>query len=127
MHGTKRREFIYWMGMLAAGILLVGTWIAERRYELSTTPGLWIALGQVGLWGLIVYFNVQILRGKDEMSKRMQFEALAWAFPVSLFGILAAGIITRALEVTVFEVGDGLWALVVGYVAGNFITAWKYR
>ena len=126
MHTVARREFVYWIGIVAAFGFLVGTWVAEDRLDLSATGRGGIALGQVGLWGLIVYLFVQISRRQDEMAKRIQFEALAWAFPISLFGIVATGILIRALEVTTFDLGDATWVLAAAYLIGILITTRKY-
>ena len=126
MYTVARRRFVYWMGILTAFGFLVGTWVAERSLELSATGRLGIALGQVGLWGLITYLFVQITRSQDEMFKRIQFEALAWAFPISLFGIVSAGILIRALDVTMFDPGDMIMVLVVAYLIGVLITTKKY-
>ncbi len=126
MGAVSRRRFAYWMGILLAFGFLMATWVAERNLELSSAGKLGIALAQVGLWGLIVDLLVQITRSQDEMSKRIQFEALAWAFPISVFGIVAAGILIRAFDVTVFDPGDMVVVLGAGYVIGVLITTKRY-
>ena len=126
MHQAARYRFMYWTGIAVAFGLLIGTWVVERSFDLSTTGRLGTALAQVGLWGVIVSLLVQITRAQDEMAKRIQFEALAWAFPISVFGIVAVGILIRALEITMFDPGDMIGVLGIGYVIGVLITTKRY-
>lgn len=57
-----------------------------------------VALAPVPAFAYFIYANVRAARRSDELEKRIQFEALAFAFPVAMGFIFTLGLLELAVE-----------------------------
>ncbi|HEX6886031.1 MAG TPA: hypothetical protein VF530_21835 [Planctomycetota bacterium] len=74
--------------------------------EPRSTPALLFALLPVPAFAFFIHAYVRNVRGMDELERRIQLEALAFAFPVALLVAFTAGL----LHLAGFE-GEGDWDL----------------
>ncbi len=72
---------------------------------------------------------VRMLRRVDELQRRIQFEALGFAFAATVIVAMAADLLEQAGIVPVIHWGwAGLWtAMALLWAAGNIISSRRYR
>ena len=117
------------VGMLAlvAGYLLAV--IAAERAELA--PAVRVAFAILAVAGFVAFIaaEVRVIRGLDELHRRIQLETLAVAFPLALVLVFAVGMLERAgVSIWGFRQIRDVWPLVViPYAVGYALASRRYR
>jgi hypothetical protein len=57
-----------------------------------------IAIAPVPAFAYFIYVNLRIAKASDELEKRVQFEALAFAYPVMMTMIFTLGLLELAID-----------------------------
>jgi hypothetical protein len=85
---------------LGVALLFIAVYVGARGGIEMATPGsavaLLLALAPVPFFALLIWFFVRNVRALDELERRIQLEALALAFPVSLLVVFTAGLLDLA-------------------------------
>jgi hypothetical protein len=80
--------------------LFVGAYFAARAGLERAAPGSLAALGlallPVPFFALLIHACVRGVRGLDELARRIQLEALAFAFPVAILVVFTVGLLDLA-------------------------------
>jgi hypothetical protein len=118
--------------LVAAGAFAVAFIIAVVVLEVLAPPGpvrLAAALLPVPAFAWFIVEEVRLLRRLDELERRIQLEALAVAFPLSVLLVFALGMLERAgLAVPTLERLRDVWALAfIPYALGLFLARRRYR
>lgn len=99
------------------------------RVEQGSGAALALALLPVPFFALLIFGYVRAVRGMDELERRIQLEALVFAFPIALLIALTAGL----LDLAGFHGAHNwdlprLWPMLLfPYWFGIFLAAWRYR
>jgi hypothetical protein len=111
-----------WMASLTISdkAALYGWWSAEWITWLSIAVNFLL-----GAW-LILRF-LRLLRGMDDLQRRIQLEALAFAFGISLVGCISYSLLGTWGYITVEEVTDIFMLMCVSYSLAALYGVWKYR
>ena len=67
-----------------------------EKVEQGSTADLVLALVPVPFFAALIYWYVRAVRSMDELGRRIQLEALAWAFPIALVVAFTAGLLDLA-------------------------------
>ena len=101
----------------------------ERPDTLSTAVSVVIVLVPVIPFGLFLFFLISGMREMDELERRIQLEALAFAYPLALLFLMTLGL----LEFVV-ELNPGDWSyrhvwhfLVLFYLFGVVMAKRRYQ
>ena len=111
-----------WMASLTVSdkAALYGWWEAEWITWLS------IAINAVlGLW--VVHSYRQMLKGMDDMQKKLQLEALSMAFGVSAVAACSYGLLVTWGYIQDEEVSDIFFVMCVSFAAASLFNAWRHR
>ena len=126
MATTSRLKIAFWI----VGAFAVASLFGSSAVLDSTGAGSSARLAIVSVPALatavLAYLAVQIGRSKDEMFRRVQLEALAWAFPLAYVSLMTAGLITKALDSVSLDLFDGTAIMVVCYAVGYAIAYRRY-
>jgi len=93
----SRRSLVLSFLVPAAFVL---AYFAARAGIEEVEPGsaiaLALALFPVPFFALLIYAYVRAVRGMDELGRRMQLEALAFAFPIAVLVVFTVGLLDLA-------------------------------
>ena len=114
------------IGLVAGYLLAV---LAAERPEMGTPVRVALALLAVAAFVLFIVQEVRLIRGLDELQRRIQLETLAIAFPTALVLVFALGMLERAgVQIWGFRQLRDIWPLVVlPYGVGFLIASRRYR
>jgi hypothetical protein len=88
------------VGYLLFPGLFLGAYIAARagleRAEPGSRAAFGLALLPVPFFALLIHACVRGVRGLDELARRIQLEALAFAFPVAILVVFTVGLLDLA-------------------------------
>lgn len=92
------RSWVLFVGM--AVLFLVAFAVARGLLETVTTPGLRVAAALLPIppFALWLMLMIRGARELDELQRRIQLEALAFAFPLTLILLLTLGLLEIAIE-----------------------------
>jgi hypothetical protein len=92
------RSWVMFVGM--AALFLVAYMVARGLLETMTTPAVRVAAALLPIppFTLWLIFMVRGARELDELQRRIQLEALAFAFPLTLILLLTLGLLEIAIE-----------------------------
>lgn len=128
---TSRRSGIV---IIAAGAVLMAVYlgfvaVTKRGEQLAPVVRVAAGLLAVAAFALFIVAQIRVLRGLDEMHRRIQLEALAIAFPTAILLVFTLGVLERAgIVVWGFQRLRDVWPLVVlPYVIGLAIATRRYR
>ncbi|MBK7219055.1 MAG: hypothetical protein IPH95_18875 [Candidatus Promineofilum sp.] len=120
-----------WWGWAMGGafVLWVATYFLARSMlestEISTLVRLLFALLPILPFAAFLYLVVKGQRGMDELELRVQVEALAIAFPLSVVFLMVFGLVGQALDLTLER---HVWFyLPIFYFAGLSLAWRRYR
>ena len=115
---------------LFAGLTFVAVFAVSwslRNLELTPASRLAVAMLPVALWGGAIVVLVLMVRGLDELQRRIQLEALAIAFPAAMMLGMAVEYLQKAGFVDGVEVGD-VWPLMfLLYLPALLFARRRYR
>jgi hypothetical protein len=101
---------------------------AERA---GMAPAVRVAFALLAVAGFIAFIaaEVRVIRGLDELQRRIQLETFAIAFPLALVLVFALGMLERAgVSIWGFRELRDVWPLVaLPYVVGLTIALRRYR
>jgi hypothetical protein len=111
-----------WMASLTISdkAALYGWWSAEWITWLSIAVNFLL-----GAW-LILRF-LRLLRGMDDLQRRIQLEALAFAFGISLVGCISYSLLVTWGYIVDEEVSDIFVLMCVSYSFAAMFGVWRYR
>ena len=98
-----------------------------QRVEPRSPQAFAAALLPVPFIAYAFYWMFQNARRCDEMQQRLQFEALAFAFPLSLIMIVVVRLLQKAGLQFRFDLADMFIDMVLLYYAGLYIAWRRYR
>ena len=115
--------------LVAFGLVYVGA-IAVLHF-ITMTKGLQIlvAIAPVPVFGFYLWHAISGIRGLDELQQRIQLEALAIAYPISLLILMTLGLL-QVVDALPAPLGEFLkiWPAVAWlYVMGLYIARKRYR
>ena len=119
--------------ILACGLLFAVTAVACMFALEATTWGpaarLAMVVLPVALFGALIWRWIVMLRGADELERRVQLDALALAYPAAILLVFGAGFLERAgLAVPGFrDLRDAWPLLVVPYFVGLILARRRYQ
>lgn len=97
---SSRNQGTSWASFIGVALLFIAAYFCARGGIEKATPGsavaLLLALLPVPFFALLIWFFVRNVRALDELERRIQLEALALAFPVSLLVVFTAGLLDLA-------------------------------
>jgi hypothetical protein len=116
----------------AIGLFIVtffATLAGLEALELPPAGRLVLALLPVASLVWVIYEEIRLIRGLDELGQRIQLEALAVAYPTALLLLFGFGLLERAgFAVPAFERVRDVWALaVIPYALGLLLARGRYR
>lgn len=117
--------------ILAWMVVWMGTWLAanyaaSRDVLTGTVPGV-VAAGVTALLGVGTLFAYhRFLRETDELRRKIELEALAFAFGVGLVGSLSAWLLERTGVVAEADMMLVWSAALVTYSLAVFVGLWRY-
>ncbi len=134
MHDTSRHQDVRRgsRGLVAAGTFLFAYFLARVLIPLgeSGSPGaIGAALLPVGPFVWLILEIVRGVRGLDELEQRIQLEALAVAFPLTLVLLMTLGLLELAVRLPPDDLSyRHVWAIVpMLYFIGLGIARRRYR
>lgn len=120
-----------WWGWAMGGafVLWVASYFLARAIMESVAPStlikVLVALLPILPFAAFLYLVVKSQRGMDELELRVQVEALAIAFPLSVLFLMVFGLVGQALDLTVER---HVWFyLPIFYFAGLSLAWRRYR
>lgn len=118
-------------GLVSAAVFAVTYIGALMVSETSTATSVKVTLSLVAVAGFIMFVvaELHVIRGLDELERRIQLEALAFAFPVSIGLLMLLGLLQRFLTLPVDDLSyRHLWpVMIAAYFAGLGLARWRYR
>lgn len=117
--------------LIAAGAFAV-TYIGALTTSGTALPiGVKAAISLAAIAGFIgfVIAELQLIRRLDELQRRIQLEALAFAFPVSVGLLMLLGLFERFMTLPVGDLSyRHVWPLMVlAYFVGLALARWRYQ
>ncbi|HET6761580.1 MAG TPA: hypothetical protein VFH13_05740, partial [Gemmatimonadaceae bacterium] len=104
-------------------------WAVESQSSLSRTAMIAIVLVPVLPAGLFLYFFITDMRRNDELQRRIQLEALALAYPLTLLLVMTLGLLQLVIELNAAD-----WSyrhlypfVILFYVLGLWMSVRRYR
>ena len=118
-------------------LLQIFLWIAsyfairltlESSIELSSRVRLAIAFLPTPLFAFFLWNFIRAIRTADELERRIQLEALAFAFPAGLLLLSTLGLVQRAVNLSFQDWSyNHVWPMfVVLYIAGVVLARRRY-
>ncbi len=116
----------------AAGAALVVSYLATLfapRWNLPREGSLALIALTVACFGWFIFEEIRCLRALDEMHQRIQLEALAIAFPLSILLIVSLGLLQRVITLPAGDLSyRHVWPFLLAfYFVGLTIARRRYR
>ena len=125
---TLGRSRIVLAALLFAALYIAAAWVAEVD---SIPRGLRVAvaLTAVPAFGFFLVEWIRAMRRLDELERRVQLEALAIAFPLSLMLLMGLGLIQRVMQLNPLDWSyRHVWPFLVAfYFFGLVLARRRYR
>lgn len=103
--------------------------LGAPRLQLPMTVSATFAGAAILAFGWFIVEEIRLVRALDELQQRIQLEALALAFPLSILMIVALGLIERLVPLPIDDLSyRHVWPFFIGfYFAGLGLSARRYR
>lgn len=115
--------------LIAFAVIYVGSMLLLRFIPMSRGAAVTVALLPLPVFAFYLVRWIKAIRALDELQQRIQLEALAFAFPLSLLLILGMGLLQMA-DALPLDLQDylRLWPMVFWlYFIGLFVARKRYR
>lgn len=125
---ARRRRIVY--EVILATLLLGSSLVSVtliHRLEPGSPQSLAAALLPIPFFALGFYYVYSGARRCDELMQRIQFEALAVAFPLAMILAMAMHLLQRAGAPFHYDLADQFLAMSLLYIAGYWIARRRYR
>jgi hypothetical protein len=110
-----------WIRLLVAlGVWLVTYFVARallKNGQMETWLRVLVAIGPLPFFAVCLWLVIQGVRSLDELERKIQLEALAMAYTITIFLLMTLGLMQRAVELK-FE--DWSYAHVWAYVTALY-------
>ena len=129
---TARERRLNWL-VPATGAVWALSFVAARLglelTEYGSTGAVLLALLPVPFFAVFLWFLISGVRLSDELERRIQLEALAFAFPVTMLLLMLLGLLELATELNRDDWSyRHVWALLpVIYLAGLVMARRRYQ
>jgi hypothetical protein len=123
------RRFVPYFWLLT-GLTLVAVFAVSWSLEHQSMPPagrLALAMLPAALWAGAIVMLVLMVRGLDELQRKIQLEALAIAFPAAMMLAMAVEYLQKAGFAGGVEVGDVWPVMLLLYVPAILFAHWRYR
>ena len=123
------RRFVPYFSLLA-GMTFVAVFAVSWSLEhltMSPSGRLAVAMLPVALWSGAIAMLVLLMRGLDELQRKVQLEALAIAFPGAMMLGMAVEYLQKAGFARGLDVGDVWPIMFLLYVPAILFAHWRYR
>jgi len=131
---SKLTRSVWTSGSLISGIVwflsyLVARAAAESGDSFSRAALIAIVLIPVVPAALFLYFFITEMREVDELQRRIQLEALAFAYPLTLLLLMTLGLLQLVIDLNPADWSyRHVWHFVfLFYLAGVIVSARRYR
>jgi hypothetical protein len=115
--------------LIAFAVIYVGSMLLLRFLPMARGATIAVALLPLPVFGFYLVRWIRAIRSLDELQQRIQLEALAIAFPLSLLLILGMGLL-QMVDALPLDLRDylRLWPVVFWfYFIGLFVARKRYR
>jgi len=118
---------------LASGALWLAAFLVARlvleRTDLSSTTRVLVALGPVVPFAWFLWALAAQIRRLDELERRIQLEALAFAFPLAMLFLMGLGLMELAVPLSKENWSfRHVWAMLpMLYFLGLALARWRYQ
>lgn len=119
-------RLLIWVFIWTATMVLADKAMAHEWYTAQWITVLAIAVNATLGVGMIVYF-ISYLRGMDELQRKIQLEALAFAMGCGLVGSFTYSLLVTAGFIAEAEVSDIILLMTLTYVAAIIAGKVRYR
>ncbi|HEX6589513.1 MAG TPA: hypothetical protein VF039_10855 [Longimicrobiales bacterium] len=125
-----RREYVR---MVGGGVLWLLAFVVARvglkNVEFGSTQAVLVALLPVPFFAVFLWTYIRGVRSGDELERRVQLEALAFAFPVTTMLLMVLGLLELAVELNPDDWSyRHVWVFMPFlYFAGLALARWRYR
>lgn len=128
---TRELSAIRRTALIAAGVFAAGYIAAMMATGLTVPTAVKVGVSLLALAAFagFIVAELRLIRRLDELERRIQWEALAFAFPVSVGILMALGLFERFMTLP----GDDLsyrhlWPLMIlAYFTGLILARWRYQ
>ena len=119
------------IGLTSAAVFALAYIGALMAGESSMSTPVKVTLSLVAVAGFVMFVaaELHVIRGLDELERRIQLEALAFAFPVSVGMLMLLGLLQRFLTLPLDDLSyRHLWpAMMLAYFIGLALARWRYQ
>lgn len=124
---TRRFIPYFWLltGLTLVAVFAV-SWALEHQ-AMGPAGRLALALLPAALWAGAIVLLVVMVRGLDELQRRIQLEALAIAFSAAMMLGMVVEYLQKAGFARGVEVGDVWPIMLLLYVPALVLAQWRYR
>ena len=128
-HRPVARRFAPYLYLLAGLTLaaVIGVSWSLRHLSMAPAGRLALAMLPVALWAGAITMLVLVVRGLDELQRKIQLEALAIAFPTAMMLGMAVEYLQKAGFARGLDVGDVWPFMFLLYVPALLFAHWRYR
>lgn len=123
------RRVAKWLYLFSGLTLAAVAAVSWSLDHVTMTPAgrLALAMIPVAFWGGAILFLVLMVRGLDELQRRIQLEALALAFPAAMLIGMGVEYVQKAGFARSLDVGDVWPVMFLLYVPALLFAQWRYR
>lgn len=128
---TRNSTNVRRIAFIAGAVFAVTYIVALMTTKTAVSTAVKMAVSLVAMAGFIgfVVAELHLIRRLDELERRIQCEAFAFAFPVSVGLLMLLGLFQRFMTLPVDDLSyRHLWPLMIlAYVAGLALARWRYQ
>jgi hypothetical protein len=118
---------LLWRGALWMVMYLLARWLLSLEIQ-SVTARVAIAIAPAPVFGWFAWHWLRMVQKMDELERRIQLEALAFAFPITVLWLMTAGLLMAAAPASVLVGAEQLWVMLpLVYSIGVWRAHRQYR
>jgi hypothetical protein len=118
-----------WFNIAIAAIWIAAYFVSRivlESVELPKTARIVIAIMPIAPFALFLWLFVRNIGQLDEMQRRIQLEAMAFAFPVTVFLLMVLGLLQLAVELPADDLSyRHVWAFLPMLYFAGVALAWR--
>ena len=123
---TRPKSLVVFGGFAFAVMYFAALWVAGTDATQPVKFGL--SIGAIAAFVLFLIAELRLVRGLDELEQRIQLEALAVAFPLSVALVMLLGLVQRFWRLPVEDASyRHIWpVMILFYVIGLALARRRY-